>query len=246
MSREWVLLRGLAREQGHWGEFKTKLQDANPQDTITCVDLPGTGKFHRLSSPMSIAGIAEFVVSQLEPKTDKRILVTISLGSMVAVEMLYLHPEIADGVVLINPSFRNLSPALHRLQLDALPHMYRAATAGSQEDRERAVLAMVSNRGDRDRYTQEWAEIGRKNPIKPQTFFKQLIAAATYDLPEQKPNIPVLLLSSEADRMVDPRCSKTLAEKWGLEVVSHPTAGHELCLDEADWTVAQINKFFSP
>ena len=53
----WLLLRGLAREQRHWGRFPALLSAKLPGDRVFCLDLPGTGTEHRRKSPASIAAI---------------------------------------------------------------------------------------------------------------------------------------------------------------------------------------------
>lgn len=246
MKKQWILLRGLAREQGHWGEFKDQLQKQYPQDEVLGVDLPGAGEFHRLSSPLSVEGLAEFVHSQLKGRLGpEAYLVAISLGGMVAVEMVRLYPKEFKGLVLINSSFKNLSPIHHRLQLEALPHMYRALTATDHRTREQAVLDMVSNREDRYEVLNEWVRIAEERPVSALNALKQLVAAGLYEAPLQKPDLPVVLLTSYGDRMVDPRCSQKLAEQWKVPLEIHRGGGHELCFDDPQWVIEQIKKYFA-
>jgi len=42
----WVLLRGLMREQRHWGAFPATLARALPGAAILTPDLPGNGTRH--------------------------------------------------------------------------------------------------------------------------------------------------------------------------------------------------------
>jgi pimeloyl-ACP methyl ester carboxylesterase len=245
VSRQWVLLRGLVREQGHWGPFTQQLQDADPSSEVLGIDLPGAGIYHRLSSPLTVNGIAEFVHSHLGPKPEQRYVVAISLGGMVAAEMAQIHPECMDGLVIINSSFNNLSPFYHRLQLESYLHIFRAAVAKSLEKRELAILEMLSHRPDIEDIAKEWAIIAKERPVSPLTFIKQLFAASNYELPEKKPDMPVLVLTSEGDRMVNPLCSKKLAATWNVPIEVHPTSGHELCLDNPEWVVENLLRFFA-
>ena len=41
IGTNWLLLRGLAREAEHWGEFRTTLQSEFPSAHISTIDLPG-------------------------------------------------------------------------------------------------------------------------------------------------------------------------------------------------------------
>jgi alpha-beta hydrolase superfamily lysophospholipase len=52
--------------------------------------------------------------------------------------------------------------------------------------------------------------------------------------------LPVLVLNGAADRLVDPRCSRALAARWGAELHVHPHAGHDLPLDEPEWLVDRL------
>src|SRR5205814_3692341 len=57
----WLLLRGLAREQRHWGAFLPALQAALPDARVHCLDLPGAGTEHARTSPANARSIAEDV-----------------------------------------------------------------------------------------------------------------------------------------------------------------------------------------
>lgn len=244
-KRQWVIIRGLGREAEHSAEFIDKLRVADPQSEVKCIDLPGAGEFYKLASPMSIDAIAEFIYLQLKnDKASERYIVSISLGSMVTAALLQSYPDVAQGAVFTNTSFSNLSSFYYRLQLDAFMHLYRAMTAVSGLERERAILDMVSNRSDRHMYAESWAEIARKRPVSPANFFKQLFAAATYSLSTHKPSIPMLVVVSAQDHMVSPECSKKFSEFWNLPLETHPTAGHELWLDDGDWLIEKMLAFF--
>jgi pimeloyl-ACP methyl ester carboxylesterase len=246
MRRQWVLLRGLAREQGHWREFSQMLQEQDADSEVIGIDLPGAGEYFRVSSPFSIEGIAEFVHSHFKkgPRPEQRILFGISLGGMVAVELSRLYPANIDGLVIANSSFKNVSPVLQRLQFEAYPKLYRAISASNSEEREAAVLDMVSNAKNKDTLVREWATIANERPISALNFAKQLFAASQYELPEKKTVEKVLVLTSHADHMVDHRCSQALAEKWQVPMETHNSAGHEICLDEPQWTIDQMKKHY--
>lgn len=245
MKRQWVIIRGLGREAGHNREFLEKLKKADPTAEVKCVDLPGAGAFYKLSSPMSIESIAEFLYLELKKDVvDERYIISVSLGAMVVTALLRSYPDIVKGAVLANSSFANLSPFYHRLQLEAFMHIYRAAMAVNSHERERAVLDMVSNRQDRHNYIDEWVQIAEERPVSTINFLKQLFAAATYSLPQEKPKTPILVLCSGQDRMVRPECSQKLSAYWDLPIEVHPTAGHEIWLDEGEWVIEKTLSFF--
>ena len=59
-------------------------------------------------------------------------------------------------------------------------------------------------------------------------------------------NAVMLLLTSAGDTLVDPRCSQRLARVWGLPIAEHPSAGHDLPLDDGPWLAGQIARWVGP
>jgi pimeloyl-ACP methyl ester carboxylesterase len=103
---------------------------------------------------------------------------------------------------------------------------------------------MVSNRPETyETVSREWASIHESRPVTLENFGRQLTAAALYQPRLPEPHQPVLLLNSEKDRMVDPSCSVEIANRWGAPLVRHPTAGHDLPLDEPAFTAREIAKW---
>ena len=47
-------------------------------------------------------------------------------------------------------------------------------------------------------------------------------------------------LLERLDRLVSPRCSQRLAAAWKVPLALHPSAGHDLPLDDPDWLLAQL------
>jgi pimeloyl-ACP methyl ester carboxylesterase len=58
--------------------------------------------------------------------------------------------------------------------------------------------------------------------------------------------VPVLVLASAGDRLVDPGCSRSLAKAWKLPIAVHPTAGHDLALDDGPWVAAEVKRWLRP
>ena len=252
----FVLLRGLARESRHWGDFVEKLErEAGSEIRVDAIDLPGTGKFSEMKSPLTISQMAEFARSKfLEIRENARragvqptnqcFLVAVSLGGMVAAKWLERWPNDFKGVILINSSFRGLSPVYKRLKPMALTSLARTIGSPSAFDQELHVLKLVSNRAEIYEATaKEWATLAHERPVSLENFARQLLAASLFTSPLKQLPIPGLVLNSRMDRMVDPSCSRAIAEKWNLPLIEHPTAGHDLPLDDADWTIKQIMTF---
>ena len=108
--------------------------------------------------------------------------------------------------------------------------------------RERAILAMTSavRRGadERGALVEAWCAYRRERPVSAANAVRQLFAAARYRAPPSAPPVPLLLLASRGDALCDVRCSRRIAQRWGLVLAEHPAAGHDLPLDAGEW-VAQ-------
>jgi pimeloyl-ACP methyl ester carboxylesterase len=254
---QWILLRGLARESRHWGEFpgllKAKIELVSGRSArVDAIDLPGTGRYSEMRSPVSMEGIAEFAREKLmeirkaqrdadEQTSKEMFLVAVSLGGMVASRWIERWPEDFAGCVLINTSFGGISPAHRRLPPMSLLRLFNVMRERDVLERERNVLKMVSNRPEiREETAKKWAAFALERPIGRRNFAFQLTAAARFKSEIETPPLPILVLGSRGDRMVHPSCSESIAVRWGAELRQHPNAGHDLALDDGPWTVEQI------
>ena len=55
----------------------------------------------------------------------------------------------------------------------------------------------------------------------------------------------LLVLASAADALVDPRCSQRVAQAWGCVLRTHPSAGHDLPLDDGEWVVREVSAWLT-
>jgi pimeloyl-ACP methyl ester carboxylesterase len=244
LGKNWILLRGLAREAAHWGDFVPLLQAAYPNAKITTLDLPGTGRFYRDVSPQTIKAITEVVRGHAleqgllqQPVT----LLALSLGGMVAWEWLHNHPDDCCGAVLISTSFAGLNPFYQRLRWQSYSKFFTLLMQRDLRKRELAIIQLVNNSREMDgKLSQEWVQIQRERPVSLKNLVNQLLAAATYQPNPASPTQPVLLLNAKGDRLVAPSCSETIQKKWHLELRTHPWAGHDLTVDDGAWVTLQL------
>jgi pimeloyl-ACP methyl ester carboxylesterase len=242
----WVLLRGLTREAGHWGHFTPTLQaHLPPGSRIVTPDIAGNGALHQQSSATSVPAMAEQIRQQLtamgcEPPYS---VVAMSLGAMVTVAWMHAQAHELARAVLINTSLRPHSPFWHRLQPRQYPTAARLIfTRPSPLQWEQAVMRMTCQHPpDADQTLKHWLALRAQHPVSLGNGLKQLWAATQYRAPLDVPaQVPTLLLHSARDQLVNPACTRTLAERWQWPVVCHPTAGHDLPLDDGDWVARQI------
>jgi pimeloyl-ACP methyl ester carboxylesterase len=245
-----VLLRGLMRETRHWGEFPTFLRDMCGGDAIGLVtlDLPGNGGRHQLRSPLRIAQMTDDCRAQLQQRgiAPPYRLLGLSLGAMVAVDWCTRFPGELQACVLINTSLRPFSPFYHRLRPRNYWTLCALALRRDTALQERRILRLTSRDGDADssrhrRILMEWIGYRQQYPVTRRNALRQLLAAACFSAPRRKPDVPLLILASFGDRLVDPRCSQRLAACWHTTLIMHPDAGHDLPLDAGRWVAAQID-----
>jgi pimeloyl-ACP methyl ester carboxylesterase len=241
----WVLLRGLMREQRHWGRFPGQLAQVLPDASITTPDLPGNGKHHAQRSATSVAEMVEFCRADLRARGVPApwSLLALSLGGMVAVEWASRYPQEIARCVLINTSMRPYSRFHQRLRWQNYPSILKLMLKGGVENQERLILRLTSREGDseqRDGLLKRWIEYQREYPVTRANALRQLWSAARFRAPAVRPTAPLLVLSSGGDQLVDPRCSANLANAWQAAHAIHPSAGHDLPLDAGEWVAQTV------
>ena len=240
----WVLLRGLTRESGHWGDFPDRLRERFPGNDVITLDLPGNGEWHRLPSPMRIDLMSAWCQVLLRERgvAPPYALLAMSMGAMVAVDWTRRDPDAIAGCVLINTSLRPFSPWTRRLRPANHATLLRLALL-TRDDvvRERTILQLTSAHPERHAAAlDEWIHLRRARPVSRVNALRQLWAAARYQAPLQPSTTPTLLLASARDTLVDMRCSQELARRWQTKIALHPDAGHDLPLDDGAWVVEQV------
>ena len=230
----WILLRGLGRESEHWDGFPGKLQ-LHGHET-ECLDLPGAGTEFRRPAPLSIKETVADLRARRQPSDEPVGIIAISLGGMVALDWAARYPDEISQLVIINSSVSGLSPPWKRLRLQSLPTGFKFITARTSQEKELATLQMTTgfSGAELERKTIHWAGIRDQKPVSTAAIFRQLFAAFRFRL-GVLPKCPALVIKGERDRLVDPVCSDLIARKLGAKLIAHPTAGHDLPVEEPDW-----------
>ena len=205
-----------ARRSGvrHWGRFPQQLEDAFPGVPVICLDLPGNGILNRLESPPRVEAMADYCRAEIARRgiaTPCRLL-AMSLGAMVAVAWAQHYPGDVAAAVLVNTSLRPFSPFHHRLRPSIYPRLLRLfGLPGSGRQVETAILRMTTRRvPDPDAVIEEWLRWRQENPVSRRNALIQLLAAARYRAPRQRP----------------------------LQI--HAEGGHDLPLDDQAWVLQRI------
>ncbi|MDD5390938.1 MAG: alpha/beta hydrolase [Gallionellaceae bacterium] len=246
----WVFLRGLTREARHWGDFPTRFRAAfaqalAPGDLLT-PDLPGNGRRFMETSSCSVEAMMEACRRDLREQGAKPPyhLLALSLGGMVAVAWAARHPEECRAAVLLSTSLRPWNSFQQRLRPSAYPALLRQLLP-SGAAREQAILELTSAHAKELRHVlPDWTAWARECPVSRRNTLRQLLAAARFSA-VARPNVPLLILAGERDRMVHPHCSQRLAQAWNADFALHPSAGHDLPLDDGDWVAREVKHWLA-
>lgn len=242
-----ILLRGLAREAAHWLDFPDLLQQAlGDEYQLHLMDFPGCGKYFREDALTTVAAMTdharhEIDVATIRARNEAIYIVGISMGGMVALDWAQRFPHELRGLVLINSSAGN-QPFWWRLRPAAWPRMVYALLASSRE-REAAVLSLVSNnREDYEQHINQWLSIQQQRPVTRTTILTMLRAAASFH-PQPTCKVTGLIIASDRDRMVSVRASEAIAHQFNWSIIHHPSAGHDLPMDDPQWLADTLSRW---
>ena len=241
----WIFLRGLMREARHWGEFPTQFRAAMPGQDIVTIDFPGNGSLHEEKSATTVEQMAEHCRNYLKQSghLPPYHVVALSLGAMVAVAWADRHPADIKKMVLINTSLAPHNPFYQRLRPQNYLTLCSLLMHGSVAHREALIWQLTSSKTSdeqRKNTVAQWRIYATECPINRMNIVRQLRAAMFYRAPKGIPAASILLLAGRQDKLVNPACSLTLAQKWACPIKIHPSAGHDLPLDDGEWVAQQI------
>ena len=232
-------------ESYHWWDFLPRLQNLYKNDQFSAVDILGNGQFCSAKTPLSIKKNISALQNQINFE-GRKIIIGFSLGGILALEWARNHPEEVEAIILINCSSRD-SAFYKRLKLSAIYNIIKMGLKTNLSVREQNILQMTTNGLDSNQLKEiasDWGNRSQQFPVKSINFFRQLVLAG-FMKKNNQPTVPTLILCSEKDKVVSSDCSKTIAKKWNCPVMTHPTAGHDLTLEDPDWVIDQINQFIT-
>ena len=237
---QWVLLRGLSRQQGHWGVFAERLQELT-QQPVLLEDLPGFGTRCAQTSPQSVPRIAEAIADAVLRVNTPINLLGMSMGGMVALELVQRWPDHFNCLVMVNSSFRPYARLHQRLRPTSYPKVLKALLHPQHQQSEAQVLHLSSRmHGHNAELLHTWTQLRDTATPSRLAVLNQFIAAGRFFYDGPKPLTRVLLLASLKDQLVNPICSQKIAKAWDTDLLLHPQAGHDLALDAPEWLAQSI------
>jgi hypothetical protein len=125
----------------------------------------------------------------------------------------------------------------------ALYPVLAAFLTGDALARERRLFALTSQRPELTASTvARWVALAAGAPVRRLDVVRQLYAAAVYRPPLPRAFPACLILNGRGDALVHPACSRALAQIIpGALFHEHPTAGHDLPLDDPDWVIGRLS-----
>ena len=244
----WVFLRGWAREARHWGDFPAQFRAAMPDAEIVELDPPGGGRFYARRSLLTIESMVEHARAWLGAQRTPAPyhLLGLSLGGMVSLDWATRYPGEVAACVVMNTSLSPFSAFYERVRPRNYSALLRVLCERDALARETAIYRLTSSGKLNADIVSAWARYAQEQPVSRGNAVRQLVAAARYRAPVEPPEVPVLVLASAGDRLVSPRCSRELAKAWKLPIAVHPTAGHDLALDDGPWVAAEVKRWLRP
>ena len=234
----WLLLRGLVREKRHWGDFPERLARATGGEVLT-LDLPGVGTERDRPSPTTMEGIVADLRERFGKPEGEWGLFAPSLGGMIALKWGEVAPDDFCRIMVCNTSARDLAGPFQRFSPLALWTALRGVLGRDLEARERSVLALVANTPQALAMAPTFARFAAELPVGRAVLLRQLLAGARARAPLHFA-VPLTVLASNGDRLCSPIASRRLAARLGAPLHVHPTAGHDLPLDDAEWVIARM------
>ena len=243
-AKNILLVRGLAREERHWGQFPAILKEKLPGLNLHFLELPGVGKKANNEAHSHISDYTNELRREWLELKEKHEgpwgIIAISMGGMIALDWVDRFPYDFKKIILINTSAANLSSPLRRLQPEVFNHFLKIIKTRNAKQRETEILKMICNH-DPEAHIEEWTHLAQKHPYKEINVIKQLGAAFSFKAPKAL-NLPGLVLSSTQDRMVHYSCSKKIAKRYNWPIQLHKTAGHDLTTDDPKWVITEIKQ----
>lgn len=241
----WIFLRGLTRESGHWGAFVQQFEALVPGAHVTCIDTPGNGRLHGQRSPTTVQAMVEPCRMQLRELglAPPYRLLAMSMGAMVALAWCADQAHEIEACVLIHPSMKPFNKFYERLRPINYPKLIQLMLPGKKaEAAERAILNMTTNLST-DEVVPQWVALRHIHPVSRTNMLRQLWAASRFRAPRLAGAVPTLVLASTADRLVSSACAKALSDHWMWPLQLHASAGHDLPLDDGPWVALCVQQW---
>ncbi|MDC0671999.1 alpha/beta fold hydrolase [Nannocystis radixulma] len=239
-----LLLRGLTRTIRHWGPL---LDDLGTTFKTIALDNRGVGRSDKPYGIYSTRTMADDAAAVLaHAGIDRAAVFGISLGGAIAQEFALRHPERVTRLVLgcTRASGKDGPPAKLSTVLTLLSGLW-LPEARALERTTPLVLSPEFLR-EHPEIVGEWQELAERFPTRRRALIGQLGAVLRHDTRDRLRTIaaPTLVISGDADRLIDVACSHALARAIpGARLELLPGAGHDIPAERPEAIAALLRGF---
>jgi pimeloyl-ACP methyl ester carboxylesterase len=247
-STKIFLVLGIAREPKHWKSAIEVLQQTFPAFEIIALKNPGTSVHCKMNVPLSIEAQVEFLKKQYDTvKGDTNYFVGWSMGGMIVSLWAKLYPKDINGMTLITTSFGSLTRLpLYRLRPLIIPSILTAIFSKGMKREEMMYATICNNETNKQALLPEWLAIQAEHPITGVNILRQVVACVRFVGTSLIQQHPVLIIGAPNDKLVNNKCSTSIAKMWKkAKYIEHPTAGHDVFLDEPQWVSIEMKKWLA-
>lgn len=238
-----LLIRPLGGSMALWGTFRARLEE---QFRVISFDLRGVGRSspaNEWSTTRRLAADALRVLNELE--IEEAHVFGISLGGMIATWMGILAPMRVRKLCIAS------APA-HGLELGraGLRRGIRLAACFARSEVEFCLVYSMLSAGFRTQHPDVVRGIEavlRLHPTPRRVLLDLALASLLHDTGGKLHRIraTTLVLAGQNDRLLGADCSRVLARaipRATFEVI--PDAGHDLTLEQPEFTAERVSRFF--
>jgi pimeloyl-ACP methyl ester carboxylesterase len=198
-----LMIQGMSGHHLHWGEpFMTELE---PHFDAIAFDHRGTGYSPRVEGPFTLVDLAEDAVGLLdELGLESAHVLGISMGGMVAQEIVLRHPERVRSLVLGctyagGPQGSLTSPEVAQILTEGMQSGDRATALRAAW----SVNVSEAFAADEAHYT-AFEAVSSQKPVAVEVIMRQMQAIARHDTSDRLAQItaPTLVIHGSDDRML--------------------------------------------
>lgn len=247
-TKNFILLRGLARESRHWWKFEDFLKKNIPGAKIFYLEYPGSGYRNSEIFPVDNSALLDDIHKQIEKIKLNEIgafyLISVSLGGMVVMSYLNRYPGLFKKVFLINTSSNDLSPFYERFRPGIWWDSLKVIFSKDNYYRESHILKFTTNQLSSSsliNVAKAYAGFANEFKLSNRNILRQLFWAMKSKSPVSLIN-DVVFISSRYDKLCYYKCGQRLAEKLLKEFLINEEAGHDLPLDDGEWLSLNIKE----
>lgn len=239
-----LLLRGLTRTVRHWGPL---LAELGASFRTIAMDNRGAGRSDAPFGVYSTKTMADDAAAVLSAAGVARAHVFgISLGGAIAQELCLRHPHRVSRLIL--GCTRASGKEGEKPPLSTVLTLLSGLWLPESRALERTTPLVLSpeHLAAHPELLGEWQHLARVEPTRRRALVGQLAAVMRHDTRARLGSItaPTLILSGDADRLIDVSCSHHLARRIaGAHLRILPGAGHDLPAERPAELAALIREF---